>query len=1190
MSQTLETIIKINAQIGSGFGTVASTLQELGNQVNQLSQKLIDFGKESLEVYKEYEKSLASAEAALATKYGQGSSQLNDVMRQLDTAATYWASTSVFHTDDVANAIDIAAHASWDLETILNNMPAAMELAQAGSIDLSEAVMLIANAQNALQISNDDVGDFIDMWAFAAANSVGDIASFGETLKALGSVGNFADSKEEMFAMIGIMHDMGKSGSQAATLLRTTWMRLLAPSGTAETVMEQLGATAEEIESVYSDSELMSTMAMLTERGFSAFDEQGNAKPLLQSFSELRDVLAEIAGGYDQIDKNQTTLGVLNTLFGMRGINGALNIMNALEKGIWLRDELMNGTQEGYGEYVSDTMMDTYYGRYETFLSKIEMLKQLVGGELAEPVSDMLEQAGNLIEGISAMDSGAFSAVVSALGVIATAGPTLLTAAAAFKILAMLTNPLTMVGTALIGVAAGYAAIADLQETQFEDKFGDLAVDTQTLIDNLGNLNTPFDDGRTALQQFSDQVDTAAQAYQKLTQAFAEELTLDTLTTLKLTPENIESLTGLGEQILEQVQVGISGARTRDLSFLNLLFPGEMGSWDEETQALYASVFGGTEGYYSGLEQEAYDIGESIRQQLTAALQNGELTADDQAAIQAQVDRLNEIMAEIANAQYAQEQAMILAKGQRISWDTAADYAEELSTSQKAALEERETFWDQQWAAGKVKYDSGFFSDETWEGYQQQIATQREADLQGVKDFYGEAATNAIRSLMLSGGQDGTLSWMEQLYSASGITRDENGNYDVGGVDLSGISTAELQAYSNAMPDFVNTANRLLGAFGTLDGSEDSAALLEVLGSGGYIQTLVAQELERRSGYEMAGRDEQGRSAEEIVAAGEGDWFMRTFGQPLEAITNSDALEQTAQDISDTIDQNFNGAWTDELLSYANDYTRAMEAVDRLNGYEDFRTDPSMQLPDWYDSYQESLQIHGEVDVDTSEIDQLNGMSGIPIAVEPYVEGTDAVESLQDQGVQVSVEGDTAELEATIQAEDGQNLMTYINGDATDLHYAIYDENGQLLTENVTGNTAALSSAISAQNGRVITVTVRTNRINVGPRFAEGGRATEASIFGEAGPEWAIPEEHSQRTAELLDAARAASGFTWPELLARNGGLNADANHTPNTLIYSPTINATDARGVEDVLRNDKARLERWFEEKRLRDRVEVYQ
>ena len=146
------------------------------------------------------------------------------------------------------------------------------------------------------------------------------------------------------------------------------------------------------------------------------------------------------------------------------------------------------------------------------------------------------------------------------------------------------------------------------------------------------------------------------------------------------------------------------------------------------------------------------------------------------------------------------------------------------------------------------------------------------------------------------------------------------------------------------------------------------------------------------------------------------------------------------------------------------------------------------------------------------------------------------------------------------------------------------DEDGQTLTEYVTGNTSRLAAAIAAYEGRTITVNIAGNRL-----FASGGRATTASIFGEAGPEWAIPEKHNERTAQLLNAAREASGFTWPDLLARFGGFNSNPQPTPATIIYSPVINAADASGVDKVLREDKTRLERWFEERKMREEMEVY-
>jgi hypothetical protein len=102
------------------------------------------------------------------------------------------------------------------------------------------------------------------------------------------------------------------------------------------------------------------------------------------------------------------------------------------------------------------------------------------------------------------------------------------------------------------------------------------------------------------------------------------------------------------------------------------------------------------------------------------------------------------------------------------------------------------------------------------------------------------------------------------------------------------------------------------------------------------------------------------------------------------------------------------------------------------------------------------------------------------------------------------------------------------------------------------------------------------------PGFAEGGRATTESIFGEAGPEWAIPEAHTTRTAQLLDSARAASGFSWGEILARAGGLNGDpdAGAYIGKIVYAPVIYAKDATGVEEKLIEDK---------RRFRDKMDEY-
>ncbi len=84
MAQTLTTNIVINARTGSGFAKVGATLTEMGMIVNGISQQLINFGEESVRVYREYELSMRDAEVALSTTYGRGTQQLQTVMTQCE--------------------------------------------------------------------------------------------------------------------------------------------------------------------------------------------------------------------------------------------------------------------------------------------------------------------------------------------------------------------------------------------------------------------------------------------------------------------------------------------------------------------------------------------------------------------------------------------------------------------------------------------------------------------------------------------------------------------------------------------------------------------------------------------------------------------------------------------------------------------------------------------------------------------------------------------------------------------------------------------------------------------------------------------------------------------------------------------------------------------------------------------------
>ncbi|MCL6456714.1 MAG: hypothetical protein K6T85_01785, partial [Gorillibacterium sp.] len=95
------------------------------------------------------------------------------------------------------------------------------------------------------------------------------------------------------------------------------------------------------------------------------------------------------------------------------------------------------------------------------------------------------------------------------------------------------------------------------------------------------------------------------------------------------------------------------------------------------------------------------------------------------------------------------------------------------------------------------------------------------------------------------------------------------------------------------------------------------------------------------------------------------------------------------------------------------------------------------------------------------------------------------------------------------------------------------------------------------------------------PTFAEGGFANRPSIFGEAGPEAAIPLRRTPRSLSLLNQTANALGV---------GGANEGSGGSP-TFVFSPTISGGDTGGIAIAVRaaGDEFfnQCEAWWESKR---------
>ena len=1248
--QRLETVIAINATTGNGFSEVGSTLTQMGALVDGLSQQLIDFGRESINVYRDYEKSMADAEVALSTTYGKNSKELKTVMADLDLSATEWAANTKFHTNDIANAVSEAAHAGWDYEQIMSGIPAAINLASAGSLDLSEAVNYVVKATNAAGIEFQNTGDFIDLWTYAANSSATTVQEFGEAMLRMGSTMRFAANPEELMTLIAVTANAGSVGSEAGTLIRNSILRLIAPTQKASDMMAELGASSEETAELMNNEALQAAYARLEMEGFSAYDSNGQMKSVLDDYRDLYVALVDIAGGVENIEQNEDAMQILSAIFPTRTITEALALLRGAANDYdGLFEKMQSGAAEGYAEYAAERMLDTLDGRIEIFKSKFERLQQVTGEALSDDLSNFMSGAGDFIDSIAEMDSGKFDALVSGLEVIAVSGPALLTAGGALRFIGNVLSPTGMIAMGTIGVAALTRAINELSDAAYESQFGTAELDNDAIMSYINSLTVGYEQAYTEVDAFRTAVDESIESYKEASSTFTSDLLTNMLTGATLTDSDIAELENLGSTMHTAVIDGITNSADASISYWEVLFGGQE---QAENSDAYNDIFGATQYAFDESIAKAEEIGQGLRDAMNSAFADGHISEEEYQNILSYVQSYNEAMAQAAQEATDRENDIfyekMLHKAQTASEEEMKELTKEIRDKTEALLAEEDERYEAERAALIVDYNKAIEDGVEFRGgeatperleellaeadslHQSRRMEISETGDKTVHDLYDSQAKQsdfADQYLQLESLAREVLDGTVSAGDASALFKQQYGNNAFAGEmdlfndnirtmigetlareldGLGGFDEVRAKIADYTAKGDSTSADMLMLAY-TMQQINDNFAETGVQDFSGWLALLAGDDvITSTADAGHGGEKEAGRENFEATLGNreQTDFSLDKMRTTIDAFgTGEDTITAFFNTVSDGINGQADELRIQQQYNQMSEESRKkfesiMDQLYTEYDFEKIRQDTGGNIPiaqedsganDFFSMYQllygdinpEQYRIQIVPEIDESAMQELGPY---PVTIQPHTEGEDSVSALQDQGVNVQVDGDTQQLEAKIEASEGQELLEYINGDATNLSMSIYDQDGKTLVETVTGNTSALANAINAYNGQTITVNIQGRKL-----FAAGGRATEASVFGEAGPEWAIPEEHTTRTADLLDAARQASGFTWPELLSRYGGLNANANNTPSTLIYSPTINATNADGVEKALLDDKERLDKWYREKQMRDEVEEF-
>ena len=1057
--QTLQTIISISGRVDNSFGAIGDALINVGNHIDALSQKMIDFGKDSVQEYVQYDDVMREVQAL---------GEYDDkTMRILNEYNKTIAQSSRYTMDQAAQAEVMMAQLGLNMDQTQTLMPTVMSLATAANIDLADSLNYLYYTLNALGMPMEYANTLSDQMSKTAAISAADIDTLGQSMQRLGSGAQFfAGGSSEILAILGGISQFGEDmqGRDAGTQLRNFMLTLLAPTQSKDKLIQSLRVTEEEwaeFEAYMEDAgiDVANTADAMNELGLSVYDSTtGELKPAIQIIGELAASLSTLS----EADKNE----MLGNLFGKRTTTTALNLMEALGTIIAYKEQIESGSA-GYTESMAGTMEGGLGGALREFTAAWDAFQTTIGETVAPGVEVVADFMTDIVNGLTNMDKDKLEALLGAATGIAAAGPTLLLAGSAFRLIGFAMTPIGAAALGLTALAAAAGALYQLGEANFAAHFGDMDLDDTALLAHVNGIGDAFNDAYAEINSYNAALQTAVESFETASSTLSGELLTSMITGSTLTPEQTERLAALGETMGDELLAGISASFDKSASYLTMLFGGpDASARDGE----YAGAILLADTMYENLVGQAEQLGREFGETLGAAMDDGVITGNEYSAIMEKMQAYNDAMALAAQADQAAELAKQLHKAESVSWDSAESFLAEQAAIMNANLADAEMTHIGEMAKWDVYYDEairqGWINPLTGAAYSEadkaaflsDMDAQNTARIQGYKDDNAQVTMAVLDALI--GQSDfgealpflraalGDIGTMERNSLTGALTLED---VDWAGLDAAGLLTDDI---AGQLFDFHSASGELRKLFEPYADNPEVATLLEQMG---YLYAL-GQEAQfyqmRKADFEATGYDPLG----EFGAYGTGKAASEAV--PAQAA----AGEAAAQALAD--------------------------------GYG------------------------------------------------------------------------TPELDATIDS-------TGISQDASN-----------------TGS-AARESLYAGWGDPVLSATVRAVTSGGGlynklTKYAGGGRASEASIFGEAGPEWAIPEEHTDRVASLFNAAREAAGFTWPELVMRNGGLNAGGG-TPAQIIYSPTIIAADANGVEQKLLEDKERLDGWWKEKQMRDDVEVY-
>lgn len=414
-----------DSEFGSGVKKSENSITSLGKTIAGVvsAGAVLKLGKDAITTGMNFDSAMSQVAATMGLTQDEINST-DGVFQKLRTTALDMGSSTKFSASEAAEGLNYLAMSGMDADTMMKALPITLQMAGASGIDLATTCDKLTNIMSALGLASKDsatymnnIGTVTDVFALTSTKANTDVMGLYESISQVGATARVMQNPlSELSIATGILADNDIQASEAGTILRNLLLSLTAPTDSAKKAMDELG--------------------------FSAFDTNGELRP-------MQDILQELNEKFSQMTTEEK-MNIMNKIFNKTDLKG-INALLGESGDRWDELEIAIDNCEGSAEQMYKTQNDNLKGSLTELSSAVEGLKIAISDKLTPAIRPVVEAITKFAQEITKVIQGAEDAnpVLEALAMVLTV---LAGAFVAVKISSFISSLVSMVGALVLTI------------------------------------------------------------------------------------------------------------------------------------------------------------------------------------------------------------------------------------------------------------------------------------------------------------------------------------------------------------------------------------------------------------------------------------------------------------------------------------------------------------------------------------------------------------------------------------------------------------------------------------------------------------------------------------------------------------------------------------------------------------------